>query len=176
MLELPVLIGLVATVFCFLKGRRRAGLAAIATGVLLLATIVALGDPGAGETPALNSFLWSLGMPLWAVVTLVLMWPAAEPGSYWDRRFAVDGEGNRLLAHEPLLARFRRSLVGGLVGVLPAVVFMVGAASSLEGDDAQIGFIGIPLGLFGLLLGGWIGFNWVPRQAIANGIRMHQSA
>jgi hypothetical protein len=167
MFELPVLVGLIATVFCFLKGRWRAGLGAIGIAILLLAAMLIRGAESTSDPSQLTSLLFFLGVPVWAVVSLILAMQSAEPGSFWDRRSATDVGGNHLLAQEPFVARLGRSVLGAFLGLLPAVVFMVAVLSTLEGDDAQIGFIGLPFGLLGLLFGGWIGFDWLPKGHVA---------
>ena len=54
--------------------------------------------------------------------------------------------------------------------VTPAVAFIVVVSLLAEtGDDAQLGFVGIPVGLLGAIVGGWIGFNWLPRSRVGDG-------
>lgn len=165
-MELFLLVSLVAAVVCFLKGNLRAASAVVGSGLALVAAIVVL-EQGSGDIPPIASTLLMGGFIAWAVLAVVAASRPARAQSAWDRQSAVDPAGRRILDQEPKAARILRTLVGGVAGTLPAVIFMALVVALADtGDEAQLAFIGIPIALLGFLLGGWIGFNWVSRHKV----------
>ena len=165
-MELFLLVALVSAVVCFLKGNLRAAYAVVGSGSALIAAIVVL-EQGSDEVPAITSMLLTGGFVAWAVLAVVAASRPARPKSAWARRSAVDPAGRRILDQDPLAWRIVRSLFGAVAGTLPAIIFMsLVMALADTGDEAQVAFVGIPIALLGFLLGGWIGFNWVPRQKV----------
>jgi hypothetical protein len=167
MFELSLFVGLGAIVVCFLKGRWAEGLAAAAIGAALVGVLIVRGDTSAGDISALTLAVINVGFPAFAIVAALLAWPSAKPDTYWDRRSAADADGILLLDKERPSRRVGRMVLGAFLGLVPALVFMFSVFLTLEGDSAQIGFLGLPVGLFGMLFGGWIGYNWLPRTAPA---------
>jgi len=167
-MELFLPVSLVAAVVCFLKGNLRAAYAVVGSGLALIAAIVVL-EQGSEDVPAAISVLLTGGFMAWAVLAVVAASRPAQPRSAWDRQSAVDPAGRRILDQEPMARRIVRTLLGGIAGTLPAVIFMALVIALADtGDEAQLAFIGIPIAMLGLLLGSWIGFNWVPRHKVEN--------
>jgi hypothetical protein len=164
-MELFVLVGVTALVITVLKGRGRLAAGVVAAAVALVAVMVALGDVSEGEISGVTLVLLAVGPLLWSVLAIWAATRPAEAGSYWDRRRSVDDAGVPVIASRPLWRRLARGLVGAMVGVLPALALMTAVLVAADtGDEAQIAFVGIPFGLVGLLIGGVVGFNWVPRS------------
>jgi hypothetical protein len=166
--ELLLLVAAAAAITCFLKGRPGKGLVVLV--VLIGGTAAALAFSSAATDLIL--------MPLVAGIALFLAWPPAQPASYWDRHGAVDSYGSRLIDAEPESRRWARAVAGAVIGLLPGVLFTAGVAVvdavvGLTGDQAQIGFLGIPVAFFGMIGGALIGRHWVPRRAYEDDERHH---
>lgn len=163
-LEFSVLIGLGAVVVCALKGHYWWALGIV---VALSIAVVGVVSVAEGLEEEAVSGLLVLGVPL--VIAAGAVWLSLQgplPGSYWARLKTTDAAGTRLITKEPGLRRFVRSLIGALVGTLPAIAFMALAILAADtGDEAQLAFAGIPFVFIGFLVGGAIGFHWVPRSA-----------
>lgn len=164
MFELPLLVGLGAIVVCFLKGRPVRATVTLLVGAILVVGGVAFTDTARG--PGLDI----IGVAAFAAAALWAALPPGEPGSPWVRAAAVDEHGRRRIDLEPRSRRRERAVTGALLGLAPAVVYVAVVMAVVEifdlsGDTAQIGFLGIPFALLGLLAGAVVGFHWVPRGA-----------
>lgn len=165
--ELFLIVGLGAVVVTVLKGHPWYALGVIALGGLLVAALVVRGDSGAADVSLLTQVLLLGGFPLWGLAAVVAATRPAVAMSPWERRRAVDASGHRILDAEPPGRRFARSLAGAAIGALPAIAFMALVIAVAEtGDQAQLAFLGLPIGAFGTLIGGWIGYTWVPRRSV----------
>jgi hypothetical protein len=161
-LEFSVLIGLGAVVVCLLKGRYWWALGVLAALTISVVVVVAT----AGEIEQdLVSVLLVMVVPL--VVSAGAVWLAfrpPRPGSYWDRIRSIDASGESRISTESGLRRFGRSVIGAFVGTVPAVAFMTVAIVVADtSDETQLAFAGIPFLFIGFIVGGAIGFYWVPR-------------
>ena len=164
MFELLLVGGLGAIVVCMLKGRVWRG--AVGLGLGALAVVVGYVLSGRLDS-AIPAILANTGF---AVGAVLLAMPAAEPASPWARAGAVDAQGRRRIDAEPTPRRLWRALLGGVIGLLPAILFIlvvvvIVEAFDLPGDAAQVAFLGPPFGLLGALAGAVIGFNWVPKTS-----------
>jgi hypothetical protein len=142
------LVGLCALVVCFLKGRWLRGFMLVA------------------GTAAVMLVAHRAGIIVGATGALVLALSDPVSGSWWDRFHGVDQEGNRILSREPRSRRTRRAALGVLVGVVPGTIGLSLALTMTPGDVAAIGVGLSSIGaiVFGAVVGGIIGFNWVPRD------------
>jgi hypothetical protein len=170
--ELLLVVGLGAIVVCVLKGRWVRGVAALTLGLIVVIAGYVLSNVLSSFVPAL------IGNMAFALLAVILASHPAEPGSTWHRSAAVDSSGRRRVDGEPTSGRVGRALVGALLGLLPAVVFLVVVFAVVEifdlsGDTAQIAFLGPPFGVLGALAGAVIGFNWVPRRPSPVPVREH---
>ena len=163
-LELSVLVGLAAVVICALKGRYWWALGIFAALSIAIVSVVTIAEDIEEDVV---SGLLVLGVPL--VIAAGAVWLSLRPpvlGSYWARLKATDTTGTRLIDREPGMRRFGRSLIGALVGTFPAIVFMTLAILAADtSDETQLAFAGIPFLFIGFIVGGAIGFHWVPRSA-----------
>ena len=143
------LVGFCAVVVCCLKGRWLEGFILVAGGA------------------AVMWMAYQVGVIAVAAGSVVLALPDPKPGSWWDRFHAVDMKGIRLLKQQPRPRRFRRAAVGVLLGAVPGAIGLSIADAVTSGDDALlfVGLASIGAILLGALVGGIIGFNWVPRDA-----------
>lgn len=165
-MELLVLVGLVALVVTVLKGHPWPAIGVLGAGVALIVAIALRGDATHGDVSTVTQTLTVVGFPVWSLLAIAVAARPSTPGSPWARRNATDAAGRPMLAAEPVHRRLGRALFGGFIGLLPAVVFMtIAIAAADTGDEAQLGFVGIPFGFLGLVLGAMIGFNWPPRDA-----------
>jgi hypothetical protein len=163
-MELLVLVGIVAVVVTVLKGHPWPAIGVLAVGVGLIVAIAVRGDATHGDVSTLTQTLMVVGFPVWSLLAVGVAVRPSTPTSPWARRNATDASGRPLMAAEPVPRRLGRALFGALVGLLPAAVFMaVAIATADTGDEAQLGFVGIPFGFLGAVLGAVIGFNWPPR-------------
>ena len=129
-LEFSVLIGLGAVVVCALKGHYWWALGIV---VALSIAVVGVVSVAEGLEEDAVSGLLVLGVPL--VIAAGAVWLSLQgplPGSYWARLKTTDAAGTRLITKEPGLRRFGRSLIGALVGTLPAIAFMALAILSAD--------------------------------------------
>lgn len=135
-----LLVGFAAAVRCFSNGHRRA--AVVLVGIGLAATV-------AGVTLPLGPALAAAGgFALVAGATAVRI-PTAEPSS--TSRSTSTGA-----------ARARRIVVGGAVGLLPGALVISAAlvlheTGVISSDQSQLAFVGVPIGLIGLVIGALFG-------------------
>ena len=162
-LEFSVLIGLVAIVVCVLKGRYWSALGIFAALSVSVVGVVKIAE---GVEEDLMSAIAIFGVPI--VIAAVSVWLSLrppEPDSYWARLRATDEAGRRLVDEEPGLRRFGRSVIGAVLGTLPAATFMAIVILAADtSDETQLSFAGIPFLFIGFIVGGAIGFHWVPRS------------
>jgi hypothetical protein len=165
LIALVWLIGLGASAACFLKGHIRNGSIALALAALTLGPIVVIGldDPSEPTTEIATMLLSVAGFPLVALVSVALALPAAQEGSFAKRRVSVDADGSRRLASVPTKKRIRRALWGGAVGATPALTFTALALTTLGGFGATIVSMLQRSALLGIIIGCWVGFNWVTK-------------
>lgn len=157
MFELGLLLAGGAAVVCFLKGQAMKGIIALLL-MIGAATFAFVIQSGGGI----------LLLPVVVIAAIALAWGRAEPGSYWDRHSAVDATTPRPIEGQPMSQRVVRAVYGGLLGLAPGVLLIVGVGVAgnifnWSGDTMQIAFVGIPIGFFGMIGGVLIGLNWVPR-------------
>ncbi len=169
-MELFALVGVAAVVITVLKGRVWAAAAVVAAAAGLVALVAVRGDVSAGDVSTTTLVLVTVGVPAWALAAVVVAARPATTDSQWMRRGMVDTSGRPLVASQPVGRRIRRSVLGAAVGAAPAVALMtVVIAAADTGDEAQLAFVGIPLGAFGIVVGALVGYHWVPRSALGAG-------
>lgn len=167
MFELVIVIGVGATAMCFLKGYPGRGALSTLLAVVLVGAVVGRAlstESEMGDTT--TAVVFAVGAAIWAVAAVWLAWPKALPGSALARQDAVDAAGNLLRGLQPARRRIARLVLGGLLGLLPGVAFIAAITATLEGDEAQLAFLGIPIALIGLVFGAGVGYRWVPRRLL----------
>jgi hypothetical protein len=175
MFELELVAGMTATALCFLKGRVRKGFACTAAAVAAFGAAIVyaastegdLAEPGTG-------IVLTVGVALWTATAIVLAWPKAEPGSFWQRRRTVDTAGRLLRDLQPRERRVNRAVAGAVAGLTPAMLFVAVVMSTLEGDEAQLGFLGLYMAAVGIAGGAWIGYQWLPRRSLPSAPKKRQ--
>ncbi len=175
--ELFALIGVAALVVTVLKGRAWVAAVLVAAAAGLVVLVALRGDVSAGDVSTTTLVLVTAGTPLWALVAVLVAARPATTDSQWTRRRTVDASGRPLLASQPVRRRLGRAVLGAILGALPAVTLMaVVLAVADTGDEAQIAFVGIPFGAFGIAVGALIGYQWLPRSALGDAGRRHVTA
>ena len=173
MIVFAFLIGLGASAVCFLKGRIRNGSIALALAALVLGPIMMIGldDPSEPTTEVATTLLSVVGLPLVALVSIALALPAAKEGSFAKRRVSVNADERRRLAAVPTQNRVGRALLGGAVGAIPALTFTALTLTTLGGFGAKIVSAGQRPALLGIIIGCWVGVNWVTKAEAGDSVR-----
>ncbi len=158
--------GIVAIVVTIVKGHWRRGLGIAALGIGLIVALVVSASSADEEDFSLAQGAWLAAILSWSVLAVLVASRPPKPESQWVRARTSDASGTPARSRQPTVKRLARSFLGALLGVTPSIALM-GAVFLLAetGDEAQIAFVGIPLGVLGAGLGGWIGFNWVPHDS-----------
>ncbi len=173
-------VGLGAVVVCCLKGRWRQGSLAIAILVVVSALVGLRGDATAADVSLWTRAMMEGGFLAFVIAAVFFASQPALSGTWWDRRSAVDLAGTRLIEKEPILRRVRRAAVGFVLGTVPGFLFTLGVVVvdlivGLSGDNAQIGFLGVGLAIYGAVAGTVVGFGWVSRSALKEDLKTNES-
>ena len=142
---LLLVVGALATTLCLARGHRTTGLVgAVTGGAVLVAWAVVGGDLLESTLPVVATAMIYAGVM--TVVALALRAPGEDTGT--------PSTGG----HE----RLARVLTGALLGALPGMLLLgvpllLSETGLITADQSQVGFLGLPLVLLGMIVGTVIG-------------------
>ena len=148
--ELLIVIGAAATAVCFTRGQRRLGLIGALSGAAILVFYLVVGSALESALPGLiGGAIYAVGMSIAAVAT--------RPG---------DSTTGPAPARQDVV---KRSVVGGLIGILPGALVMgvpivLHAMDVITSDQSQVGFLGLFFIPVGLIAGAVIGALTAPTE------------
>ena len=141
--ELLIVVGALATAVCFTRGQRGLGIIGALSGAAVLIFYLVVGSALESALPGLiGGTIYAVGMSIAAVAT---------------RR--GDSTTGPAPARQDVV---KRSVVGGLIGIVPGVLVMgvpiaLHAMDVITSDQSQVGFLGIFFIPVGLIAGAAIG-------------------